>query len=250
MPKIYLSPSTQEFNEYVIGGSEEYYMNLVADAMEPYLQSSGITYIRNTPQMTARTSIEQSNANNVDLHVALHSNAGGGQFSGKLTGTDVYYDPEDQFSKAFADIVAKNFKSIYYAPDKVTALPTYFLGEVLRTNAPASLIEIAYHDNFTDANWIKNNIDKIAQNISLSIAEYFGIPLIQPQPVRTGTVVVKPDSSLNIRAFPSVKSDIIGEMYNGEKVKVLGQYNDWYVIDYNGIIGYSAAEYIEVKKLL
>ena len=43
MPKIYLSPSTQEFNSYVTGGSEEYYMNLIADAMEPYLTASGIS---------------------------------------------------------------------------------------------------------------------------------------------------------------------------------------------------------------
>ena len=36
MPRIYLSPSTQEYNPYVTGnGSEEYFMNLVADAMEP-----------------------------------------------------------------------------------------------------------------------------------------------------------------------------------------------------------------------
>ena len=41
MPSIYLSPSTQEWNPYVTGGTEEYYMNLVADAMEPYLRASG-----------------------------------------------------------------------------------------------------------------------------------------------------------------------------------------------------------------
>ena len=38
MPIIYLSPSTQEWNQYVTGsGSEEYNMNLLADALEPYL---------------------------------------------------------------------------------------------------------------------------------------------------------------------------------------------------------------------
>ncbi|MEG2213412.1 MAG: N-acetylmuramoyl-L-alanine amidase, partial [Clostridiales bacterium] len=37
MPTIYLSPSTQEYNEYVTEFNEEYYMNLIADAMEPYL---------------------------------------------------------------------------------------------------------------------------------------------------------------------------------------------------------------------
>ena len=43
MPIIYLSPSTQEYNPYVNGGSEEQYMNLLADKMVPYLDASGIT---------------------------------------------------------------------------------------------------------------------------------------------------------------------------------------------------------------
>ena len=52
MPKIYLSPSTQEYNPYVTGdGSEEYFMNLVADAMEPYLLANGIQFSRNTPEI-------------------------------------------------------------------------------------------------------------------------------------------------------------------------------------------------------
>ena len=35
MPIIYLSPSTQEYNNYVNGGTEELYMNLLADKMVP-----------------------------------------------------------------------------------------------------------------------------------------------------------------------------------------------------------------------
>ena len=62
MPIIYLSPSTQEFNPYAGGGNEEYYMNLIADAMEPYLAASGIQFVRNTPDMTAASSIAASNA--------------------------------------------------------------------------------------------------------------------------------------------------------------------------------------------
>ena len=49
MPNIFLSPSTQEYNEYITGGNEEYYTNLIADAMEPYLRASGITFTRNDP---------------------------------------------------------------------------------------------------------------------------------------------------------------------------------------------------------
>ena len=62
MPIIYLSPSTQDWNSYVTGsGSEEYHMNRIADAMTPYLLSNGIRYVRNSPDMTAGSSIRQAN---------------------------------------------------------------------------------------------------------------------------------------------------------------------------------------------
>ena len=47
MPIIYLSPSTQDWNPYVTGsGSEEYWMNRIADAMEPYLHANTIRFRR------------------------------------------------------------------------------------------------------------------------------------------------------------------------------------------------------------
>jgi len=76
MPIIYLSPSTQEKNMYVTGsGSEEYWMNRLADAMIPYLNSCGIRYRRNSPDMTAGSSIRQANSGWYDFYLALHSNA-------------------------------------------------------------------------------------------------------------------------------------------------------------------------------
>ena len=123
MPVIYLSPSTQEFNPYAGGGNEEFYMNLVADAMEPYLVASGIQFVRNTPDMTAATSIAASNAGNYDLHLALHSNAVG---SGNPTvrGSEVYYYPTSVNGKRLADIIADNLQVIYPLPDRVKTVPT------------------------------------------------------------------------------------------------------------------------------
>ena len=37
------------------------------------------------------------------------------------------------------------------------------LAELRRTKAPAVLVEVAYHDNVDDANWIKNNINAIGR---------------------------------------------------------------------------------------
>ena len=93
MPIIYLSPSTQENNLYVNGGTEEEWMNRLADAMEPYLTASGIRYSRNTPDMTAASSIRASNAGNYDLHLALHSNAAPEGQYGQIRGILVFYCP-------------------------------------------------------------------------------------------------------------------------------------------------------------
>ena len=43
MPIIYLSPSTQENNFYVNGGTEEEWMNRLADELEPYLTATFFT---------------------------------------------------------------------------------------------------------------------------------------------------------------------------------------------------------------
>lgn len=246
MPKIYLSPSTQEYNVTALGNSEEYYMNLIADAMMPYLRSSGIQVIRNTPQMTAGSSITQSNNSNVDLHVALHSNASPESLAGQLTGTDVYYAPSSSESKRFADLVVKNIKKIYYQPDKVQARPTDFLGEVLRTRAPSSLIEFAYHDNLTDMQWIANNIDPIAKSIVLSITEFFGIPFVEPQPVQIGRVNVT-SGSLNIRSKPSTSSYVIIRAPKGAELQIVGKYQNWYVVQYKGAVGYASADYVSIS---
>ena len=93
MPSIFLSPSTQEGNLYVTGNSEEYWMNRLADAMEPYLTASGIRYTRNSPTGSAAQSIRQSNSGNYDLHLALHSNAAPPSIYGQVQGSDVYYYP-------------------------------------------------------------------------------------------------------------------------------------------------------------
>ena len=99
MPKVYLSPSLQEYNPDVDGGNEEYYMNLIADAMEPYLAASGIEVDRNRPDMTLSQAITDSNQANPDLHLAIHSNAAPPNAAGRYTGADIYYYPTSTAGK-------------------------------------------------------------------------------------------------------------------------------------------------------
>ena len=90
MPFLFLSPSTQEYNPYVTTGNEEYWMNRLADAMTPYLETSGINVSRNDPAGTVGNSIRMSNAGNYDFHLALHSNASPPATSGQQAGIDLY----------------------------------------------------------------------------------------------------------------------------------------------------------------
>lgn len=245
MPRVYLSPSTQEYNPYIAGGTEEYYMNLIADAVEPYLTASGIEYSRNTPSMTAGSSIREGNRGNYDLYVAMHSNAAPPSLSGQLSGTDVYYSRGSARGRKAAEIFADNLKDIYPQPQKVQARPTATINEVTKTIAPAVLIEYAYHDNPQDAEWIINNIDAIARSTALSIAQYFGLPLIEPQQANKGRVKIN-SGYLNIRSAPSVNAPIIGRAYSGDSIYVLGQSGNWYSVNYNGLEGYASSSYISL----
>ncbi len=243
MPRIYLSPSLQEWNPYVIGGTEEGYMNLVADAMEPYLVSTGIAFTRNRPEQTLSQVIAESNSQYYDLHLALHSNAAGAGNEGTVQGTDAYYYTPSTEGQRAADFIVDTMKEIYPLPDRVRAVATTSLAEVRRTNAPSVLVEIAYHDNVQDAEWIRDNIQGIARALVQALALYFNIPFIEATAPQTG-VVTTAGGALNIRQRPTITAAVIGSIPNGASVTVNGRYDEWYIVNYNGIIGYANANYI------
>jgi N-acetylmuramoyl-L-alanine amidase len=90
MPIIFLSPSTQE-NEYVTGGNEEYYMNLIANAMVPYLRANSIDFARSNPGASIDEIIEQSNKRIYDLYLALRSGTSPQGAEPPLRGLNVYH---------------------------------------------------------------------------------------------------------------------------------------------------------------
>lgn len=174
MPDLFLSPSTQEFNPYIDGGNEEYYMNLIADAMEPYLREQGISFSRNDPSLSVAGSVSLSNSKPHRLHLALHSNASPAASAGKNRGVQIYYYATSRRGERAAEVFAENYRRIYPDPSRVKIIPTTTLYELKRTTAPAILIETAFHDNREDARWIRENIDEIAENLVLSVMQYLG----------------------------------------------------------------------------
>ena len=127
MPRIYLSPSLQEYNPFYGGGSEEEVMNLIADAMEPYLAADGIEYLRNAPEMTLGQAIADSNNSNVDFHLAIHSNAAPPSVAGTRRGPVVYYYATSPYGRQMAELIADELREIYPDPSKVQVWMQYCL---------------------------------------------------------------------------------------------------------------------------
>lgn len=245
MPIIFLSPSTQDWNQYVTGsGSEEYHMNLIADAMEPYLLANGIRWTRNDPAGTAGSAIRQANSGYYDLYLALHSNAAPEGRYGEERGIIAFYYPTSAQGRRFAELIVEQLRDIYPLPDKVTARSTTTLGEVRLSRFPAVLAEIGYHDNYADAVWVETHTEAIAQQLARAVTEYFGLPFAYPMEPSAGTVRVN-FGTLNLRARPDRTADVIANMPDGARVMVYGEWQGWYTVHYGGLIGYAAAAFID-----
>lgn len=238
MPFLFLSPSTQDFNLYVTTGDERYWMNALADEMEPYLHASGINVTRNDPTGSAAQSIRDSNASQQDFHLALHSNAAPQALSGQLRGVDLYYYPTSEAGLRMASILVDNLRPIYPLPERVQARPSSVIGEVRRTRAPAVLAELGYHDNVEDANWLTEHLPALARALSLGVTEYFGVPFLTPSAPRAAQAAGQ-SGYLELRALPEPDAQLLAQVPNGTAVTVLGEYDAWYSVQTAGLYGFA-----------
>lgn len=178
---VYLSPSTQENN---IGagqyGSEEGIMNRVTGITQKILEQHGIIVYRNKPEMTLAQVVKDSNSKNPCIHFAIHSNA----LNGKARGCEVFCHRYGGEGEKLARAVYDELSPLTPSEDRgVKEGHSHFglgkpLFELANTNAPAALVEVAFHDNDEDAKWIAANIEKIGTALARGVLKYFGIEYV------------------------------------------------------------------------
>lgn len=245
MPYLFLSPSTQEYNSYINYGNEELWMNALADAMEPLLRASGVNVTRNDPEKTVSNSIRMSNEGNYGFHLALHSNAAPESLSGKLRGIDIYHYPGAAKALRMAHILQQNLEVIYPLPDQVEIVTSTSLAEIRDTRAPSLLLELGYHDNLEDAQWLQNNLGEIARSLTEGVTEYFGIPFLLPHQEHPARAI-QSSGNLNLRGGPGTSFPILAKIPMGAALTVINAYDGWYVVDYNGILGYASSQFVKL----
>jgi N-acetylmuramoyl-L-alanine amidase len=173
MPSVYLSGSTQEHNATVLPGkSEESIMQDFARAVALAIQrkTDQIDIYLNDPEWTLDQVIADSNSKHPDLHIALHSNAGGG------TGTETWAWAPGTNSYAFAVLLQNKVVEALGLPNRgIKDGYVKGLAEVVQTNSTAVLIEVFFHDNESDIARFRERYAEVRDAIADAVIEWFGI---------------------------------------------------------------------------
>ena len=173
--KIYLSPSNQYDNQYAYGNTSEMKVcNTFAKAAEIALKRCGFTVKRAPEGQAMSKSISESNSWGADLHIPIHTNAGGGN------GTLVMVYSQSSQNMALA-------KPIYNAVQAVTPGKIDYgireypqLAELNSTNAIAVYIEVDFHDNKEIAKWLINNSTTVGEAIAKGVCSGYGVKYVAP----------------------------------------------------------------------
>ena len=105
----------------------------------------------------------------------IHTNA----LYGKSMGTQIFHNGSgisSRAARAIMDVLAPLTPGS--GSDSVRANKKLY--EIRNSNAPTAYIEVAFHDNKTEAKWIVNNTDKIAEAICKGICKTYGVTYVAP----------------------------------------------------------------------
>lgn len=240
-----LCPSADEESRYAGGGSDREYMNLIVDAMEPFLRASGISFRKAAPDQSPAQCITQANESAVDLFLSLGTESSPPGMYGQMSGADFYFLPSIAAGRRAAEAMAIHLKKIHPFPAKVHAASSLRQEELKDSLVPAVAAKLCHSDNALDVQWIKSSVDAVARNLAQSVTRILGTPFIMPQPVRTGIVETQM-LPLNIRSRPSIYAPILGHIPKGTKLTIFGSSGDWYVVAYETGYGFVSAHYIQV----
>lgn len=178
MPKVYISPSVQQYNLCEYGDTEKDHCQLYADILQRYFDACGIEYKRNTNK-TFQEAVAESNEWNPDIHYACHTNAYDGKtrYSVLLVYNAVSTSPAFQCAE---DI--KRYREQVY-PNPIYVNQNRSLYEIRYSTNPCVYDEIVFHDNIDDATLFHVRMQTFAELTTRGFCEYFGIPFVYPQGV-------------------------------------------------------------------
>lgn len=173
--KIYLSPSAQPANSYAAGNTnEQVQCNRIAEAAKTALVRCGFAVKKAPEGQGYKENVDESNAWGADLHIPIHTNAGGG------AGTVVYVHggtaKQMQYAKPIYDEVQAASPGMTDYGVRVNS-GLYELGY---TTATAVYVECEFHDRADLAAWIIEHTTELGEAIARGVCIGAGVTYIAP----------------------------------------------------------------------
>lgn len=179
--KIYLSPSAQPANSYAAGNTDEQTQcNRIAEAARLALIRCGFDARKGPEGQGYKENVDESNAWGADLHIPIHTNAGGG------AGTVVFVHggtaKQMQYAKPIYDEVQATSPGTTDYGVRVNS-GLYELGY---TTATAVYVECEFHDRADLAAWIIEHTTELGEAIARGVCKGAGVPYIAPSSSEPG----------------------------------------------------------------
>lgn len=173
--KIYLSPSAQPANTYSAGNTnEQVQCNRIASFAKTALERCGFAVKKAPEGQNYQQNVAESNAWGADLHVPIHTNAGGGY--GPIVFVYNITTGRVKYAAPVYDALCKVVpKANSYGVRKNSGLY-----EVNMSTGTCVYIECEFHDNATLAQWIIDNAEVLGEAICKGICEGAGVAYIAP----------------------------------------------------------------------
>ena len=197
--KIYLSPSNQDGNLYAYGNTNEMEQcNRIANATEKALKRCGFIVKKAPKGQNMHTSIDESNNWGADLHIPIHTNAGGGN------GTVVFVHSKSFQNMKLAEPIYNTVQAITPGTIDYGVREYPALAELNSTNAVAVYVEVDFHDDKEIAKWLINNVIEVGEAICKGVCKGFGIAYKPPETsktiyrVQTGAFSVKSNAEAQL----------------------------------------------------
>ena len=122
------------------------------------------------------TRADESNKLDATLHLPIHTNA----FDGKVAGLRIMVSQLGGKAEQIAKAIMKHLAPVTPGEsDGISAQPQLY--EIRATDAICVYLEIGFHDNPEEAQWIIDNTEKIAEMIARGLCEYYGQTYVPKQ---------------------------------------------------------------------
>lgn len=228
-------------------GYRESDLNLqVAKKVESKLKSKGIDVkmSRNSDIFYSLSErAEMANDYGADAFVSIHQNSAEAK---SANGIETYYNRKKEEDRPLSNDIQKQVISQTGANNRGVKNAEFTV--LVKSKMISALVECGFITNELEVKKLSDSSyqDKLATGIANGIEEYLKSNVIIEESQITVTGKVVNADSLNVRKGPSISFDIIGKLSGGDKVKVIGESNGWYKIEYNGTYGYVSGSYIEL----